>query len=344
MAKRYKSNRGMFTVRKEELNILRAGIITKYKAMQGERDLTKSSIEIYDDLAEFFKARSQELGVTLFFMKGKQEEEDKTGVGSSFLRNLLYVSVKDNNTEFKGHHYNFDHCYVFAFGMPRREYLAQQSSNVTSIPSISQLKVIVTSLSHYAEPMEQMKLYMEHKLGHNVQKDVRDMRSERLGTLESLHDKQGDQITPTIYVLGKNHFCNEAFVIELNELRKKSKKKFLANAFVVFLDDLLNGEFNIRNSAGIIKINEFWEEQIKYMQEQLNTRKTNRGKSKQSKVEKEADNKIIESMRKTQCIIDEMHDLVSFLLNEVNTMSYDYFIKHSNKDQIAALLNVKGAA
>ncbi len=337
----YKSSTSLIPIVKLELDELREAMKKMYALMGGEHFLTEASHHVYENLDGYFKSRLQELEVRVY-VKPYGKEKECPHPDPTFLRNLFYAKV--NAASLKCKQYNFDLCYYFAFGITRQQYTANKRAKDGASANGPQLRVVVSSLSQYTREIDSIQNYMEVKIGRAVERDVRDVKAPNIGPLFTFHSSQDNSETPTIYLVGKDHFFNENFVLDFVRLSRELKNEFRMNARIVFLDDVWQGEYNVNNSAGIVRITQHWHSHIEFMEEQAKKRKGKKIAAEYKGVAKKAIADMRESKEKTKLIIQEIPPLIEFLLKEMQSMPYNYFMNNVTKDYVIKWLNTKGAA
>lgn len=336
----YKTCSSHMTIEKADLDELRDAMRKVYNLHGGEHTLTESSPLVYENLDEFFKSRFQELDARVY-EKPLKTEKDCLCPDPTFLRDLFYV--KKNAQKMKSKQSNFDLCYFFAFGFSRQKYMANKRAKKGSNTASVQASVVVSSLSQYAKSIDSVENYMVTKVGRTVERDLRDVKSSSIGSLYSFHSDKNAADARTIYLVGKDHFFNENFVLDFVRLSKELKDSFVKNARIIFLDDVWQGDFNINNSAGVLRITQHWHSHIAFMEEQAQKRKGKKVPSKHLTLAKKANADIKESKTKTHLLIQEIPSLIKFLLNETQSMPYSYFMNTVGKEEVIKWLDTSSA-
>jgi len=332
----FNSDKALITLLRDELNELRVGIVDEYKRMDGAKVLGRSSPAMYEELSVLFKSKFQQLGITI---RVKGEAHPVVAAGYTFLKHLFYT--KKDQGQLQAHQYNFDACYVFAFGEIRSVYKAKRKgkgkTNVVSL-KLNQPKIIISSFSSYASEVEKIQRYMETNFGFIVEKDLRDVKILSVGCLIKLYTSMPPNTT-VIHLIGKEHFCSENCVVELNHLRKELKQEFLQNTSVLFLQDITAGEYDVNGSTGRHKINQWWLDQIKFMKEEAEPRSKSHYDGKPKK-QKEVLSRIEESKEKILLIVSDMEDLIEFLIKETQLLPFNYLVNNSTKEEITKWLKI----
>ena len=201
--------------------------------------------------------------------------------------------------------------------------------------------------------MDNLQKYMEVKIGKTVARDIRDVKDANIGPLFTFHSENPDIKTPAVYLIGKGHFYSEDCLMDLIRLSKELKESFKRNARIVFHDDVWQGEYNLKNTTGILRLTEYWHSHISFMEEQANKRKMEEQANKrkgmkisaeQKELVKKANADIMDSKAKTKLIISEIPPLVSYLLNDVKNMPYNYFMNSVTKEEVELWLSIAPSA
>lgn len=330
----FNTEKGWITLPKNDLDELRAGITAEYKRMDGAKPLGASSKEIYQELAVLFKTKFQQLGITI---RVKGQEHLLPSAGYTFLKHLFYT--KKDSANQRAQQYNFDACYVYAFGETRATYKAKRKGKGKTIvitPDLNTPKVIISSFSSYGAEVEKIQKYLETNFGFAVQKDLRDVNLLSVGSLIKLYNAVPANTT-IIHLIGKEHFCSEKCVGELNHLRKECKEEFLQNTSVLFLQDISAGEYDVNGSTGRHKINQWWLDQIKFMKDEAEPRSKDYY-SEQVKEQKVVLDRMEESKQKILLIISDMDALIEFFIQETRLLPFQYFMNSSTRDEVTKWL------